>query len=82
MKVSGFCVSLRLTINFIYGVVYMGGHIIQKWYDFTIADQGGGFTDRRIWLKKLLGFRILRIHFTDWRNLKAQWITDFFKISV
>ena len=39
------------------------------------------FADRRIWLKNVLGFRILRIYFTDWRILKVQWITDFFNIS-
>ena len=36
---------------------------------------------QRIWLKKLLGFRILRIYFTDWRILIAQRIADFFNIS-
>ena len=31
--------------------------------------------------KKLLGFRILRINFADWRILNARRFTDFFNIS-
>ena len=39
------------------------------------------FADRRIRLRKLLGFQILRTHFADWRILNAQRITDVFNIS-
>lgn len=48
---------------------------------FCQQEGGEQVSDRRVWLNKVLGFRILRIYLTDLWILKSQCITNFFNIS-